>query len=312
VRVAIVGASGVVGREMRAILEERRFPVSELRLLASSTRDEYVEATPEALKGLDLALFAADADVARRLAPVACDGGALVVDNSSAFRATHPLIVPEINGDEIGEARLIANPNCSTILLAMAVHPLVELKRIVVCSYQAVSGAGAEAMEELRRQEEALLRGEVEEPKVFPKPIARNVIPWVQGIEADGYSVEETKVRNEMRRILGRPDLPVAATCVRVPVLRAHSEAVHLELTSDVSPEEAAERFRRTSGVVVHDADLPTPRDVAGKDTVHIGRIRRDRAFEPGLAFWCVMDQLRKGAALNAIQIAERALGVRV
>jgi len=306
-KVAIVGASGVVGQEMRTLLAERNFPVSELRLLASSTRGEFTEATPEAFDGCELALFAADSDVARRLGGIARDKGALVVDNSSAFRMTHPLIVPEINGDQIGDARLIANPNCSTILLAMAVAPLKELKRVVVCSYQAVSGAGAPAMEELRRQE----ADETAEARVFPKPIAHNVIPWVQAIEEDGYSTEETKVQNELRRILGRPDLPVTATCVRVPVLRAHSEAVHVELDAEVSPEQAAERFRQADGVVVHDEDLPTPRDVAGKDTVHIGRIRRDRAFKPGLALWCVMDQLRKGAALNAIQIAERALSVR-
>ena len=313
-KVAIVGASGAVGQEMRAILAERRFPVTELRLLASSTRGEFIEAVPEAFAGCDLALFAADSDVARKLAPVARDQGALVVDNSSAFRSDPdcPLVVPEINGDQLdGGARIIANPNCSTILLAMAIHPLAELKRVVVCSYQAVSGAGAPAIEELARQEEADRDGTPLEARVFPKPIAHNVIPWVQAIEADGYSTEETKMQDELRRILGRPDLPVTATCVRVPVLRAHSEAVHMELESEVSPDAAAERFRRVEGVVVHDQELPTPRDVAGKDTVHIGRIRRDRAFEPGLALWCVMDQLRKGAALNAIQIAERALGVR-
>ncbi|MHC4938624.1 MAG: aspartate-semialdehyde dehydrogenase [Planctomycetota bacterium] len=306
-KVAIVGASGVVGQEMRALLEERKFPVSELRLLASSTRGEYVEATAEALKGCDLALFSAGSGVARRLGPGAADDGALVVDNSSAFRMTHPLIIPELNGGRIGDARIIANPNCSTILLAMAVAPLREIKRVVVCSYQAVSGAGAEAMEELRRQE----ADESAEARVFPKKIAHNVIPWVQAIEDDGYSTEETKVQNELRRILDKPELPVTATCVRVPVLRAHSEAVHVELDAEVSPEEAADRLRSSDGVVVHDHELPTPRDVAGLDTVHIGRIRRDRAFKPGLALWCVMDQLRKGAALNAIQIAERALGVR-
>jgi len=305
VKVAIVGASGFVGAEMRKVLAERRFPADEVRLLASRTRGEFKKATPDALKGCDLALFAADADTARRLAP-SCEG--LVVDNSSAFRMTHPLIVPEINGGEIGDARLLANPNCSTILLAMAVHAL-PVRRVVVCSYQAVSGAGAAALDELARQEKGEGGGE---GSVFPKPIARNVIPWVQGFGDDGYSTEETKVRDELRRILGKPALPVSATCVRVPVERAHAEAVHLELEEELSPADAAERMAATAGVVVHADDFPTPRDVAGKDTVHIGRIRRDRAFTPGLALWCVMDQLRKGAALNAIQIAERALGVRV
>lgn len=316
-KVAIVGATGVVGREMRSILKERAFPISELRLLASSARTEdgiaYEKATAAAFQGVDLAFFAADADVSRALAPVARDHGALVVDNSSAFRmdADCPLVVPEINAEELdGHRGIIANPNCSTIVLAMALQKLPELKRVVVCTYQAVSGAGKAGQEELRNQEAAESRGEDPVVGVFPKPIAHNVIPWVQNIEADGYSTEETKVQNELRRILNRPELPVAATCVRVPVWRAHSEAVHVELDSEVTPEEAADRLRQADGVVVHDEDLPTPRDVAGKDTVHIGRIRRDRAFVPGLALWCVMDQLRKGAALNAIQIAERALGV--
>ncbi|MEM8885068.1 MAG: aspartate-semialdehyde dehydrogenase [Planctomycetota bacterium] len=313
-KIAIVGASGAVGQEMRAILEERAFPVTELRLLASSTRGEFTATTHAALEGVDVALFAASSEVAREFGPPARDGGALVVDNSSAFRMDPacPLVVPEINGAELdGGARLIANPNCSTILLAMAIHRLPEVRRVVMCSYQAVSGAGAPAIEELRAQEAADAAGEPIETRVFPKPIAHNVIPWVQAIGEDGFSTEETKVRDELRRILDRPELPVTATCVRVPVWRAHAEAVHLELEREVSPDEAATRMRDSEGVVVHDGELPTPRDVAGKDRVHIGRIRRDRAFQPGLALWCVMDQLRKGAALNAIQIAERALGVQ-
>ena len=316
-RVGIVGATGVVGREMRSILEERAFPVSELRLFASSSRTEdgisYEKATAEAMTGLDLALFAADGDVARSMAPVARDNGALVVDNSSAFRMDPdcPLVVPEINGSLLDSHNgIVANPNCSTIVLAMALHKLPELKRVVVCTYQAVSGAGIAAQNELRDQEAAEAAGENLVARVFPKPIAHNVIPWVQAIGDDGYSTEETKVRDELRRILERPELPVSATCVRVPVWRAHSEAVHVELESEVSPAELASRLQGAEGVVVHEDELPTPRDVAGKDPVHIGRIRRDRAFVPGLALWCVMDQLRKGAALNAVQIAERALGV--
>ena len=322
-RVAIVGATGAVGREMRALLAERNFPVDELRLLASARsagttidRLEVREATPAAFEGIDLALFSASADVARALAPAARDQGALVVDNSSAFRADPacPLVVPEINGETLdGHVGIVANPNCSTILLSMALAPLRKLariERVVVCSYQAVSGAGAAAIDELKRQEACEAEGKPPVAEVFPAVIAHNVMPWVGDFDDEGYSVEESKVRSELRRILDRPALPVAATCVRVPVWRAHAEAVHVELDRKVDPEEAASAFRGAPGIVLHETGFPTPRDAAGKDPVHIGRIRADRAFEPGLALWCVMDQLRKGAALNAIQIAESALGV--
>jgi len=325
VRVAIVGATGVVGREMKAVLEERAFPISDLRLLASARSVGTVidgipvqEATPEAFEGVDLALFSASSDIARKLAPAARDRGALVIDNSSAFRADPacPLVVPEINAETLdgpdgqGHGGIVANPNCSTILLAMALHPirsLASIRRVVVCSYQAVSGAGAPAIDELRSQEEAEARGEPPVAEVFPAVIAHNVMPWVGEIGADGYTEEESKVRSELRRILADPELPVATTCVRVPVWRAHSEAVHVELDRKVEPGELLEAYRKAPGVVAHESDFPTPRDVAGKDSVHVGRIRADRAFVPGLALWCVMDQLRKGAALNAIQIAETA-----
>jgi len=318
VRVAIVGATGAVGREMKAVLEEREFPIRELRLLASERSAGNAidgiavqEATPDAFEGIDLALFSASSDVARRLAPAARDSGALVIDNSSAFRADPacPLVVPEINAEAlVGHAGIIANPNCSTILLAMALHPiraLASIRRVVACTYQAVSGAGAPAIEELRRQEIAEARGEPPVAEVFPAVIAHNVMPWVGEIGDDGYSEEESKVRSELRRIFDEPDLPVATTCVRVPVWRAHSEAVHVELDREIEPEALVRAYSEAPGVVVHATDFPTPRDVAGKDPVHIGRIRADRAFVPGLALWCVMDQLRKGAALNAIQIAE-------
>jgi len=323
VKVAIVGATGAVGREMKAVLEERKFPVSELRLLASARSAGAVidgipveEARPEAFDGIDVALFSASSGIAQELAPGIRDRGAWVIDNSSAFRADSecPLVVPEINADsmrelkERGRGGIIANPNCSTILLAMALHPLRSLaaiRRVVVCSYQAVSGAGAAAMEELQEQEKAEGRGEPPIPVVFPAVIAHNVVPWVGDIGPDGYSVEESKVRSELRRIFDSPDLPVAATCVRVPVWRAHAEAVHVELDREIAIREALDAYREAPGTVLHPVDFPTPRDVAGKDSVHIGRIRADRAFDPGLALWCVMDQLRKGAALNAIQIAE-------
>jgi aspartate-semialdehyde dehydrogenase len=237
-----------------------------------------------------------------------------VVDNSSAFRMDPlcPLVVPELNGETLARHRgIIANPNCSAILLCMAVAPLhrgAGLRRIVVCSYQAVSGAGARAMEEMRRQEEAEVRGEPPEARVFPKVIAHNVIPWVSGLGPDGWSTEETKVRDETRRILDLPDLPVAATCVRVPVWRAHSEAIHLELGRPLAPSDALGLYERAPGVRAVQGDFPTPREVAGTDDVVVGRVREDRAFRPGLALWGVMDQLRKGAALNAVQIAECVL----
>ena len=320
IHVAIVGATGAVGRELAATLAERGFPVGKLSLLASArsagTTLDGVEiglATPEAFIGVDLALFSAGAEAARRLAPAARDAGALVVDNSSAFRMDPdcPLVVPEINGDEIDSHQgIIANPNCSTILLAMALAPLTRVRRAVVCSYQAVSGAGARAIEELRLQEEAERKGEPPEHSVFPRVLSHNVIPWVQAIGDDGYSTEETKVLLEARRILRNPEMNVSATCVRVPVLRAHAEAVHVELEEPLTPDEALERYDGAPGVVAYRDGFPTPRDVAGTDEVHVGRVRVDRAFRSGLALWCVMDQLRKGAALNAVQIAERALAL--
>lgn len=327
--VAVVGATGAVGREMLRVLAQRAFPVGDLRLLASprseGTRIEALggvhevrAATPDAFRGVDLALFSAGSDTSRSLAPAAVRAGALVVDNSSAFRMDPrcPLVVPEINGDALrGHAGIIANPNCSTILLSMAlwpIHRIAPVRRVVVCSYQAVSGAGAAGMEELALQERDEWEGREPERRLFPKVIAHNVIPWVQAFLPDGWSTEETKVRDETRRILGLPDLPVAATCVRVPVWRAHSEAVHAELARAVSPGAALEALRAAPGVKAYEDGFPTPREAAGTDDVHVGRVRADRAFQPGLALWCVMDQLRKGAALNAVQIAERLLGAGV
>ena len=321
INVAVVGATGAVGRELLAVLGQRSFPVGELRLLASE-RSAGTEidgiavrpATPGAFAGVDLALFSAGSGVARRLAPAARAAGALVVDNSSAFRLDPdcPLVIPEINGDELGShSGIVANPNCSTILLAMALAPLGGgVRRAVVCTYQAVSGAGARAMGELARQEQAERQDRRPHHEIFPAVLAHNVIPWVQAIEPDGYSTEETKVLRETRRILRRPDLDIAATCVRVPVWRAHAEAVHVGLDRALSPGEALDRYREAPGVKVHEEGFPTPRDVAGTDEVHVGRVREDRVFRPGLALWCVMDQLRKGAALNAVQIAEQAFAL--
>jgi aspartate-semialdehyde dehydrogenase len=321
--VAVVGATGAVGREMIAVLEQRHFPVAELRLLATSKsagraigafgrEHEVRPASPEAFRGVDVALFSAGSETARVLGPAARAAGALVIDNSSAFRMDPlcPLVVPELNGDALkGHRGIVANPNCSAILLCMATAPLhraAGVLRVVACTYQAVSGAGARALDELRRQEEAEAKGAPLEHAVFPAVIAHNVIPWVTGMLPDGYSVEETKLRDETRRILGIPGLPLTATCVRVPVLRAHSQAVHVELSRPLEPDAALALYEGAEGVRAVRDGLPTPREVAGTDDVVVGRVRRDRAFSPGLALWCVMDQLRKGAALNAVQIAER------
>ena len=325
VTVAVVGATGAVGREMIAVLEQRRFPVGELRLLASprsagrtllafGREHEVKPADADALRGVDVALFSAGSETSKRLGPMARDLGALVIDNSSAFRMDPlcPLVVPELNGDALkGHKGIIANPNCSAILLCMAIAPLhkaATVKRIVACTYQAVSGAGARAMDELEKQEEAERKGAPLEHKVFPAVIAHNVIPWVTGLLRDGYSVEETKLRDETRRILGIEGLPLTSTCVRVPVLRAHAQAVHMELGKPLAPDEALKLYANAPGVRAVREGLPTPREIAGTDDVVVGRVRTDRAFTPGLALWCVMDQLRKGAALNAVQIAERLL----
>ncbi|MCZ6574266.1 MAG: aspartate-semialdehyde dehydrogenase [Planctomycetota bacterium] len=326
--VAVVGATGAVGAEILVVLEQRAFPVGDLRLLASArsaggrlealgAEHEIREATAAAFEGVDLALFSAGSDIARALAPEARKAGALVVDNSSAFRADPqcPLVVPEVNGDALqAHQGIVANPNCSTILLAMLLEPIRKaagLRRVIVSTYQAVSGAGARAVEELRSQEAADAAGTEPTASVFPRVLSHNVIPWVQDFQEDGYTPEETKVRDEARRILDLPDLLVSATCVRVPVWRAHSQAVHVETERPLDPEDARRVLGEAEGVRVWDKnDFPTPREVAGTDEVHVGRIRADRAFPGGLALWGVMDQLRKGAALNAVQIAERILGV--
>ncbi|MEE8106205.1 MAG: aspartate-semialdehyde dehydrogenase [Planctomycetota bacterium] len=327
--VAVVGATGVVGRELLDVLAERAFPVDQVRLLASKRSagqtmealgelHEIREATPDAFDGVDLALFSAGSDIAKALAPAARKAGALVVDNSSAFRMDPdcPLVVPELNGDLLASHNgIIGNPNCSTILLTMALAPLHRaggLARVVMSSYQAVSGAGAPAIEELRAQEDAERLGEEPIANVFPTVLAHNVIPWVAGVQPDGFTVEEHKVRNETRRILALPDLPVTATCVRVPVWRAHSEAVHVELQRPVDAAAAAAAYDGFPGIRFWTDRFPTPRDAAHTNEVHVGRLRADPALPNGWALWAVMDQLRKGAALNAIQIAERAMGISV
>jgi aspartate-semialdehyde dehydrogenase len=330
--IAIVGASGAVGVELLNCLERRRFPVAELRLFASprsagrklafAGRELPIETLGEAsFAGVDLALFSAGSEVARRFAPLAVAAGAVVIDNSSAFRrdAAVPLVVPEINGARIAEHRgIIANPNCVAITAALPlwpIHRVNPIARIVLASYQAASGAGAQAVAELLESTRAYLEGREHPPRVLLHPAAFNLFSHDTAIDpATGYNVEETKVMAELRTIFGAPDLRVSATCVRVPVLRAHSAAMTFECARPMPPEEARALLAAAPGVrVVDDAErnyFPMPKDASGQDDVLVGRIRRDLSDDSGrsLALFVSSDQLLKGAALNAVQIAEHLL----
>ena len=329
-RVAVLGATGAVGEVMREILHQRRFPVDELVCLASErsagTRvafgDDEVEVravSADAFDGVDVALFSAGATRSREWAPVAVERGAVVVDNSSAFRMDPdvPLVVADVNPHAIGEHRLIANPNCSTMQLMPVLRVLRDaagLDRITVATYQSVSGTGQKAIDELRRQSAAVLAGDVVEPAVYPRQIAFDVLPVAGSASGDeGYTDEELKLVNESRKILELPDLRVSSTCARVPVVYSHSEAVWAETREPLSPARFRELLEATEGIVVQDdlgsADFPTANGSAGRDEVFVGRIRRDIGSDRGLAFWCVSDNLRKGAALNAVQIAELVVG---
>ena len=332
--VAIAGATGVVGQELLALLASRDFPVGTLRLMASarsagrtlSWRDQsvVVEALDAAdFTGVDIAFFSCGSERAP-VAERAAAQGALVIDNSSAFRLHEhvPLVVPQVNGHALDVVSppgagggIIANPNCSTILLVMVLGPIlrhVEIERLVVSTYQAVSGSGQAALDELRRQGEQAAQGQSLTCDVYPVPIHENVIPFVQAFGPDDVTTEETKLVLESRRLLGRPGLAVTTTCVRVPVLRAHSEAVNLQLAQPVDPAKVRAWLRDAPGVTVWDdpprLHFPTPRDAAGGDDVLVGRIRRDPSHPRGLDLWLTGDQLRKGAALNAIEIAEALL----
>ena len=325
--VAVVGATGAVGQELLALLAERDFPLRELRLLASKRsvgktmpfggEELRVHAlAPGCFDGVDVALFSAGGEVSRQFAPQAVDAGAVVVDNSSAFRLEPevPLVVPEVNGAVVADHRgILANPNCSTILLVMALAPLhraAGLEAVCVSTYQAASGAGQRAMEELRSGLRGLLDGSPEPATVFPQPLAGNLFPHVDRFEPSGYTREEDKMLYETRRILDLPELPVEATCVRVPVERCHSEAVTVRLQRPLSVSQARELFATGEGLQLQDEPAanvyPMPLPMTGTDAVAVGRVRPSRLFDPGLTFWLAGDQLRKGAALNAVQIAER------
>jgi aspartate-semialdehyde dehydrogenase len=331
--VAVVGATGVVGQEMLKVLSERRFPAKNIRAISSErsagTEVAYngtrlkVEALDEgAFKGVDLALFAASSDVSLIYAPVAVEDGALVVDNSSAWRMKEnvPLVVPEVNSDDIQDNEgIIANPNCCAIPLTVVLEPLRKragLERVHVATYQSASGAGKALVDELSEQTRSIAAGKTPSVNVYSHQLAYNVVPGGWKPEAEGYNEEEMKIVGETRKILHEPDLRIAATCVRVPVPVGHGEALFVELTEMLTAADCRELLGTAPGVIVADDPkakiYPTPADVAGKDEVYVGRIRPDLSSSRGLALWIVSDNLRKGAALNAVQIAERALELGV
>ncbi len=324
--VAIAGATGAVGTEFLKLLEARDFPMKSLRLLASSRSAgsklkfrgenlEVEELTPKSFKGIDIAFFSAGGSRSKEFAPHAVDSGAVVIDNSSAFRMDEkvPLVVPEINPKQAFEHQgLIANPNCSIIQMVVALNPIhraANIQRVVVSTYQAVSGAGASAMEELKQQLRAWANDEPMKQEVFPTQIAFNLFPHIDVFQDNGYTKEEMKMVHETRKIMNAPNMQISATCVRVPVLRAHSEAVWVETEKPLSESEARELFEKEPGIVVQDeresGGYPTPWHITETQETYVGRIRKDISHPNGLTFWVVADQLYKGAALNAIQIAE-------
>ena len=324
--VAIAGATGAVGTEFLKLLEARDFPMKSLRLLASSRSAgsklkfrgenlEVEELTPKSFRGIDIAFFSAGGSRSKEFAPHAVDSGAVVIDNSSAFRMDEkvPLVVPEINPKQAFEHQgLIANPNCSTIQMVVALNPIhraANIQRVVVSTYQAVSGAGASAMEELKQQLRAWANDEPMKQEVFPTQIAFNLFPHIDVFQDNGYTKEEMKMVHETRKIMNAPNMQISATCVRVPVLRAHSEAVWVETEKPLSESEARELFEKEPGIVVQDeresGGYPTPWHITETHETYVGRIRKDISHPNGLTFWVVADQLYKGAALNAIQIAE-------
>lgn len=324
--IAVVGATGLVGQEFLKIAVQRRFPIKGLRLLASHRSAgkkitvgewelEVEEATSKSFMGMDLAFFSATTEVSKTLVPAAVKSGAIAIDDSSAWRMEPdvPLVVPEINGDDLqGHKGIISIPNCPTTPLCLTlwpVHKVNPINRIIVDTYQSVSGTGAAAMAELTEQTRQALEGNPTRPHVYPHQIAFNLLPQVDVFLGSGYTKEEWKVMNETRKIMHEPDLAISATCVRVPVYIGHSEAVHVEFSRPITPEDFYNIIHEAPGITVQDEPsvnlYPTPCAVAGKDDTYIGRIRQDASHPNGIAFWLVSDNLRKGAALNAIQIAE-------
>jgi aspartate-semialdehyde dehydrogenase len=327
--IAIAGATGAVGSEFLQVLERRGFPVASIRPLGSSRSAgtslkfggqsiTVEELTERSFDKIDIAFFSAGSDVAKKYAPLARKAGAIVIDNSPAFRMDDdvPLVIPEINADDARDHRgLIANPNCTAAVALMAIYPLHRafgLRRVIAASYQAVSGTGARAIAELKKQVEAIAQDRQSPPEIYPHQIAFNVLPHVGSFGPSGYTSEEEKFQNEGRKIMHLPEFKASVTCARVPVYRAHSVAVNAEFDRPVSVEQAREVLAKAPGLELidepHNNRYPMPLDVAGKDNCAVGRVRRDCAFENGLSFWVSGDQLLKGAALNAVQIAELLL----
>ena len=330
-KIGILGATGAVGQEMMKILEERNFPVAELRPIASARSAgkklafkggevEVVAVSKEAFAGLDVVLGAAENDIAEQYADAIVKAGAVFVDNSSAFRLREdvPLVVPEINPEDVKWHKgIISNPNCTTIISMVAINALNQIspiEAIIASSYQAVSGAGAEGPKELMAEVDALAKGEKYEPKVFQYQIAYNVIPQIGGEAFEGYTSEEMKMQNEGRKILHLPELKVSCTCVRVPVVRSHSVSIVVRTKEKISVEAAKEAIAKAKGCKLVD-DLgakryPMPLETSDQDIVFVGRIRDDITDDRGLNLWCCGDQVRKGAATNTVQIAELVLGI--
>jgi len=328
-RVAIVGATGMVGREFIRVLEQCRFPMSSVKLLASdrsagrklmvnNQEIEVEETATDSFDAIDIALFSAGAEISRYFSPLAAKAGAVVIDNSSAFRMEPgiPLVVPEVNPEDIKQHQgIIANPNCSTIQLVVTLYPLHQvnpIKRIIADTYQSVSGTGLAAVDELTLQTKQILDGQTTIPHVYSHQIAFNVLPEIDVFLDNAYTKEEWKMVEETRKIMHAPDLAISATCVRVPVFTGHSEAVHIEFSSSISPDEVRHVLAQAPGIKLLDDPsislYPQPWAAAGSDEVLVGRIRYDVSHPTGIALWIVADNLRKGAALNAVQIAEEMI----
>ncbi|MFC7061157.1 aspartate-semialdehyde dehydrogenase [Halobacillus seohaensis] len=335
--IAVVGATGAVGQKMLETLEDRKFPINELKLLSSSRSagtkmifkgTEYTleEATPESFENIDIALFSAGGSISQKLAPEAVKRGALVIDNTSAYRMDEkvPLVVPEVNEADIKDHNgIIANPNCSTIQMVAALEPIRQklgLSRVIVSTYQAVSGAGNEAADELRQQSQSFLNGEELEANIMPVggdekhyPIAFNALPQIDKFQENGYTFEEMKMINETKKIMHSPSLQVAATCVRLPIFTSHAESVYVEVDqAGVTVDQLKTLIGEAEGVLLEDdpttQTYPTPLSAAGKRDVFVGRIRKDLDQENGFHLWVVSDNLLKGAAWNSVQIAERVI----
>ncbi len=326
--IAIAGATGLVGNEMLVVLEERKLPVAEVRLFASQDsvgevykfRDDEVAVKlleDDSFEGVDIALFATSAELSAKYVPLAVKAGAIAIDNSSHFRmsADVPLVVPEVNFDRALGKKIIANPNCSTIQLVPIlneINKLAGLRHVVVSTYQSVSGAGKAALDELWSQTLSVFNQQEMTHEAFQHQIAFNCIPQIDVFLENGFTKEEYKIINESRKILGLSDLRITATAVRVPVFYGHAESVFVETERKITPETLASALAKVGGIVVHSAtdEYPMQLDVAGQDEIHVGRIRVDESVPHGLSLWVVADNVRKGAALNAVQIAERLCAV--